>query len=124
MNEGALQVVCADAHQKQHEVTARSASLFAHRITALCHACKRSDSQKRTMNMKLAQIQVATAVAFTATFLMVVQKNSDGRLRWQVLTMMLGPWRGSIKFSWGQPVSHWKAATWCHEGLSNTCVHA
>lgn len=50
---------------------------------ALCHACKRSDSQIRTMNMKLAQIQVATAVAFTAAFLMVVQKNSDGRVRWQ-----------------------------------------
>lgn len=91
---------------------------------ALCHACKRSDSQIRTMNMKLAQIQVATAVAFTAAFLMVVQKNSDGRVRWQVLTVMLGPWRGSIKFSWGQPVSHWKAATWCHEGLSKTFIQA
>lgn len=40
--------VNAEAHQKQHEVTARSASLFAHRILGLCYACKSSDSM---MNM-------------------------------------------------------------------------
>lgn len=28
---------------------------------------------------------------------------------------------GSIRFSWGQPVSHWKAATWCHMDMSRTC---
>lgn len=81
MNAGALQVVCADAHQEQHEVTARSASLSAHWIMALCYACNCSDSQEGRMNMKVGQMELATAIAFMATFLIVVQKDSEGRLR-------------------------------------------
>ncbi len=43
------------------------------------------------MNMKVGQIEVATAAAFMATSLIIVQKGQDGRLRGQFFTVRLGP---------------------------------
>lgn len=38
--------------------------------------------------------------------------------------MSEGPCRGSSRFSWGQPVSHWNAETSCHLSVSSTCMDA